>query len=62
MCVCESYREAVRHDSYHNKWARSLIRFNLDDSIFQSPNVIIYFFIPNWCAIPCAQFGVIQTN
>ena len=30
-CVCESYREAVRHDSYHdsyhNKWARSLIRF-----------------------------------
>ena len=25
--VCESYREAVRHDSYHNKWARSLIRF-----------------------------------
>ena len=35
----------------------------LDDSIFfPSPNVIVYFFIPEACAIPCAQFFIIQTN
>ena len=36
---------------------------DLDDSIFvQSPNVIVYFFIPEACAIPCALFFIKQTN